>query len=321
MMKLPAPSLFQPKAFLHIPVCQDWAVGPASCEAAAQAGVVILDLEDSLPPSRKSEGRSRLAAVAEKFRPQGCRVLARVNLDANFGADVAACLDAGIEGVVIPKLGDVGEAKARREEMSRIENGKGAHFLIGTIPIFETATGVLRAFEIALALGDCAALFFGPEDFSAELGIEPSGDNLLLAAQTVILAAAALDLPAVGIVGTLSLFSPKQMPEFIAILKRSRELGFSGAPAGVSSQVAPINEVFHLGEEERARMERVLEHARGCEEATFALDGRFYGPPMVKRYQKILERSQRTTATLRRTSFLTKRSIWTLLRKTLAARS
>jgi citrate lyase subunit beta/citryl-CoA lyase len=113
---------------------------------------------------------------------------------------VAACLKSGIEAVVIPKLRDAGEAKARREEISRIEKEKRARFPVGPIPLLETPTAVLHSLEIARALGDCAALFFGPEDFSAELGIEPSVDNLLLAAQTVILAAAALELPAVGTV-------------------------------------------------------------------------------------------------------------------------
>jgi citrate lyase subunit beta/citryl-CoA lyase len=291
-LELAVPSLFQPKAFLFIPVCQDRIVdSPAWSHAAAKAGAVIFDLEDSLLPSRKSEGRGRLAVVAEKFRPFGCRLLARVNTDAGFGADVAACLKAGIEAVVIPKLRDTGEAESRGAEISRIEKEKGARFPIGPIPLLETPTAVLNSLEIARALGDCAALFFGPEDFSAELGIEPSGDNLLLAAQTVILAAAALELPAVGTVGTFSLYSPEARAEFTAILKRSRDLGFSGAFASTPIQVAPINEVFRLAEEERARMERVVEHACGCEQAVFSLGGRLYGPPMVKRYQKILGRS------------------------------
>jgi citrate lyase subunit beta/citryl-CoA lyase len=293
--KLTPPSLFEPKAFLFIPVCDDRIVGSRPwSRAAAHAGAVILDLEDSLPPSRKSEGRSRLAVVAEKFRPLGCRLLARVNTDAGFGADVAACLKAGIEAVVIPKLRDISEAKARREDISRIEKESGARFPLGPIPLLETPTAVFHSLEIACALGDCAALFFGPEDLSAELGIEPRGDNLLLAAQTVILAAAALGVPAVGTVGTFSFYSPEAMTEFTAILRRSRELGFSGAFAGVHIQVAPINEAFRLAEKERARMERVVEHACKCEQSVFSLEGRFYGPPMVKRFQKILARSPKS---------------------------
>jgi citrate lyase subunit beta/citryl-CoA lyase len=283
--------LFQPKAFLFVPVCEDRILNSSAwTQAAAQAGAVILDLEDSLAPTRKWQGRSRLTSVAQKFRPLGCLLLARVNNDANFGADVAACLNAGIEAVVIPKLRDAGEAKALGEEISQIEKQEVARFSIGPIPLLETPAAVLHPLEIASALGDCAALFFGPEDLSAELGIEPRAENLLLAAQNVIMAAAALEVPAVGTLGSFSLYSAEEMDEFTATLKRSRDLGFSGAFAGVHVQVAAINKVFRLSEAERAQMERVIEHAGACDRSVFSLEGRFYGPPMVKRLQKILKR-------------------------------
>jgi citrate lyase subunit beta / citryl-CoA lyase len=237
----------------------------------AGADVVLLDLEDAVPPDLKNRARELVAKVAAQ-RP--CWVRVNRPLTDECERDLAAL--AGVaKGLRLPKV----------ESASDVE--WAAHLAPG-LPLdctIESARGLLAAFDIATRTS-CVSLSFGSLDFAADLGI-PGGEQETLFARSFLVVASRAAGKSPPSDGVHSLIDDDDGLRREA--QAARRLGFFGKSAIHPRQVPIINEVFMTSPQEVAWAERVLaafEASGGA--ATKLPDGEFVDLAVAERARKLL---------------------------------
>jgi citrate lyase subunit beta / citryl-CoA lyase len=252
---------------------------------ASGADAVIFDLEDAIEPRRKDEARQIAGDYLVGARPSASRVkrLLRVNaFDSPWYADdvaMAATLQ-GLDGVVLPKCASPGEVAALAAAVEPA----------AVLPLLETAQGIVNAAAIAGAAAPIAALIFGAEDLTAQLGIPRTvdGDELIYARSQVVLAAATAGADAIDAV----LIHITALDDLRRDALRARALGFVGKMAIHPSQVPVINEVFTPSAQEIDQARRVIEAYQRAEahgNGVVRLDDRMVDRPVVARARRVVE--------------------------------
>jgi len=175
---------------------------PDRFEKAMNAGAdaVVFDLEDAVEPSQKATARAHVAEFMAKPPVSGAVRVVRFNTPSTAAGE--ADLDffgplPSFDALLLPKVETVGVV----ELMTRIF-ATHAHRRVPLLLQIESPIAVLRAADIAVARGPVAALVFGAEDFTAQLGVPRTidGEELLLARSQVVLAAAAARINAIDTV-------------------------------------------------------------------------------------------------------------------------
>jgi citrate lyase subunit beta/citryl-CoA lyase len=237
----------------------------------AGADVVLLDLEDAVPPDLKDRARDMVGEVAAA-RP--CWV--RVNR-----ARTEACerdldrLAGSALGLRIPKVESAAEVAWVADRAPEVP-------LDCTI---ESARGVLAAFEIASAPA-CALLSYGGLDLAVDLGITGGEQETLFARSFLAIAtrAAGKPPPSDGVHPLL-----EDDDGLRKEAESARRLGFFGKSAIHPRQVPIINAVFSPTPEELAWARKVLaafEASGGA--ATKTADGEFVDKPVADRARQLL---------------------------------
>ena len=254
--------------------------------------IVMVDLEDSVPPDEKTNARGLAAEWVPTLRGEGQRVMVRVNsLDTGLvGDDLRAVVATGLYGVSLGKVESAWHVQDLAQLLGALESAAGIEFgSLKIIPWIESAQAVWGAKEIATASQRVVAIAFGAEDYTNDMGIErtDSGDEVYVARAMVPIAAraagvASLDSPFVGF----------QDPDALrADAGRGRQMGYTGKFAIHPAQLGIINEVFSPAAEEIAYARRVMEaweQATSAGRGSLALDGRMVDVPVVKRAQNLL---------------------------------
>ncbi len=258
------------------------------------ADCLILDLEDSVLPSRKDEARilvrRTLESHPEFFR--GAELAVRINpLPGAWGAaDLAGLARTLPHTILLPKCESPAQVQELDRELDRLETAAGdAHGRIRILPILETARGVLAAAPIAAASDRVAGLCFGAEDFSADIGARrtAAGTEALFARQAIVLAARAA-----GVQPLDSVFSDVADTEgFAAYCAASRSLGFDGVGILHPRQIAIANRAFSPTEKEIEDAQAVvaaLAEAEAAGSGVASLGGKMIDAPVALRARRIM---------------------------------
>jgi citrate lyase subunit beta/citryl-CoA lyase len=269
---------------------------------ASGADAVIVDLEDSIPAPAKAAARASAAkfvkeAVKEANRP---RLLVRVNGIATglTDADLDAVVPAGPDAIVLPKAeggASIVHADAKlsaREAIHGLAEGRIKIVAIAT----ETAAALFLAGTYRGASARLAALTWGAEDLSAELGAEGNRDahgNFLdpyrLARSLCLAGAAAAQVQAIDTVYVAFRDGAGLRRE----CEEARRDGFTGKMAVHPAQVATINEVFTPSAEAVAQAEAVVAaFAAHPGAGTIGLGGVMYDRPHLERAKQLLARAK-----------------------------
>ena len=258
------------------------------------ADAIILDLEDSVPPDQKALARGLVVEAARRVGQAGADVIVRINSPPDMAAaDVAAAVCPAVTALSLPKIegpADVhrlAEAVALAERKLGMESGHTRFILL-----IESAEGFLHMADSAKASARIAAMILGAEDFSLDMGIEPSEETLLMARQQLIIAAAAAGVAPIGLVGSATRFDDPAYPE---MARRSRRYGYVGATCIHPSQIPLLNAAFSPTDEEAAQAQRVIDALDAAERdgrGAVALDGRMIDIPIVNRAKKLIARKQ-----------------------------
>ncbi|MBI2186803.1 MAG: CoA ester lyase [Acidobacteria bacterium] len=248
------------------------------------ADAVALDLEDGVEASQKDRAR---ALVTEYLsRPNTAPVLRLVrfnSLDTALGAaDLASLRDIeGFDGVLLPKVETPGilETAARAFGARRVP----------LLPLLESPRAIVRAADIAAADASVAALLFGAEDLTAQLGVPRTidGEELVVARGQVVLAAATVGAEPVDAVFT----NLDDLDALRRDCERARRLGFRGKMAVHPKQVPIINEVFTPSAADVDRARRVVEAfeaARASGQGVTRMDDEMIELPIVERARRTL---------------------------------
>ena len=256
----------------------------------------MLDIEDGVAPGEKDTARKNIAESLAREKPPGSPArYVRINAigHARMDADLDAVIRSGLEGLVLPKVDTVAEARkvdailTDRESKLRLPSG-GIKLLIA----IESPRGLLNAPAIAASSTRVVGLMFGAEDFGKEIGLpavrEGEARDLIFARSALVVAAASAHVQAVdGVWVDLN-----DRDGLIGFAKQSRRLGFSGMSLIHPSQIDPINEVFSPTAAEIDYCQKVLQ---AFEEANARGDGSIaFGGQLIDR--PIVERARRTIA-------------------------
>jgi citrate lyase subunit beta/citryl-CoA lyase len=249
------------------------------------ADAVVLDLEDSVPESAKTDARAKLGWATEEVRSRSNQLLAaRVNSlrTPHFREDLRAAAEAGIEVVVLPKCDGPDDLSRVREVASEV----GATFRV--IALIESPRGVLAAQNIASEEG-VIGLAFGKFDFALSMGALPSSNlNVLVPRSLVAIAAKAYGLVAVD----TPYAALNDLEGLRAEALEAKALGYDGKFAVHPSQVPVINEVFSPSEEDVRWAEivvEVLDQARKTGRASAELQGTMVDEVHYRIAKRVLE--------------------------------
>ncbi len=217
-----------------------------------KADGIILDLEDSVAPARKTEARLLVRNALRIINFYDSERMVRINQLPLGLDDLDTIIPQGPDVILIPKTETPVQVKNVAERIARLEKKSR----IWLIPIIESALGIENAFLIASATPDIAAVAIGLEDYTADIGVNrtKSGEESLYARLRIINAC-----NAAGVQPLDSVFSDVADEEgLIDAATRSKSLGFEGMGCIHPRQIRPVRESFMPGSEEIDRACRII---------------------------------------------------------------
>jgi citrate lyase subunit beta/citryl-CoA lyase len=281
------------RSLLFVPVVREKFVTGAH---RLDADAIILDLEDSVPEADKERARGLVAAAAREVGRGGADVLVRINRPWHHAfRDIEAAVGGLVAALMCPKVESAEHLLVIAELLDSCERARGlpaGHTKL--VALIETADAYFRAREIAKATPRLVALSLGAEDFALSVGMQPVGEALQLAEQTVIIAARAAGILPLGFMGTVADY--RDLDAFRQIVRRSRAFGFAAASCIHPRQLAVLNEEYGVATEEVARARRMIaayEAALAQGIGAVAFEGSMIDVPVVERAKALLARAER----------------------------
>lgn len=255
------------------------------------ADAIILDLEDSVPLPEKASARAAVPGAAAQIAGHGLDVLVRINRPWRLAVrDLEASVCAQVHTIAVPKVASADHLAFIAEIIDEIEIDKGlAPGHTRLLAFIEGVGGLAQVDAIARASSRLIGLFLGAEDFSAEVGMQPTAEGLFGPNQQIVFAARRAGILPFGFVGSIADYS--DLDAFRLRIRQARALGFVGALGIHPSQVSIMNEEFVPGTEE-------VDHARGLLETyeqalaegrgAAAYKGKMIDAPVVARAREVL---------------------------------
>ena len=280
------------RALLYMPG-DDWKKITKSITLGVDS--ICMDMEDGTAINKKAEARVTIAKALQELDFGKSEKLARINsVGSGFEQeDITAVLPYRPDGIVIPKLEDLGQIQWAHEIIEAVELKHGwpvnsIRMLVGV----ETAKGILNLKEIA-SHPRLDAIIFGGEDFAASIGATRTKEaiELLYARQATVTACATFGIQPIDIVTI-------DFKDMDALRKESEfgaQLGFMGKQIIHPSQVEPVQTAFTPSAEAIAYAKRVMETFEASQKegkGAYALDGKMIDMPLLKNAQKVLERAK-----------------------------
>jgi citrate lyase subunit beta/citryl-CoA lyase len=244
---------------------------------SAGADIVIVDLEDAVPPSKKIEARAAIG----NWLSSGRGIVLRINADTTewFRDDLHLARAPGVAGIILPKA----ERIDRALQAICTDDGK---FLL---PQIETALGFANARALAAAPG-VQRLLFGTLDFQMDLGIDGEGEELAYYRSEMVLISRLADIqpPVDGPCTALD-----DAVQLSADTRRAKRMGFGGKLCIHPRQVAPVNAAFAPTADELAWARRAMAAAAESNGAAVAMDGRMVDRPVILKAEQIVREAAR----------------------------
>ena len=165
---------------------------------------IMLDLEDSVTMAEKDTARLLVYNALKTIDYGTTEMVVRVNpLSTPYGKkDIEAVVKAGVDVVRMPKTETADEVREMEAEIERVEKEIGCLGRTKIMAAIESALGVVNAYAIATASKRMMGIALGAEDYCANLKTQrtPEGIELLLARQTIVVAARAAGIDALDTV-------------------------------------------------------------------------------------------------------------------------
>jgi len=260
--------------------------------ASFPADVLVPDMEDSVPIGEKAAARQVIGEMLPVLKQAGQRSVVRINaLDTGLlEEDMAFAVTPYTDGILVGKVETAWDVHQVDEILTALERSKGIEAgKIKLVIFIESAMAVINAFTICSASARIAAVAFGAEDFTVDMGTERTeeGVEVLMPRSMVAMAARAADVTPLDIVYT----NFRDQEGLRRDIQLGKSLGYKGKFAIHPSQVQAINEMFSpLPEEiEYARLVvAAFEEAEAQGRGATSLEGKMIDIPIVKRARSLL---------------------------------
>ena len=259
---------------------------------ASAADAVILDLEDSVAAGVKLQARAIVAALLPSLSRPG--VIVRINAPGTewYLADLAAVVPGRPAAIMLPKCTQAADLLAIDHHLEALETAAG--LLVGSIrvlPIATETTASVLALPTMLGNARVAAICFGAEDLSADLGIDPRTEDgrypaaISQARAMVLLAAASCGLPAID----TPFPDPRNPGGLLAEAAQAAADGFAGKLCIHPDQIDAVNAAFTPAPSRLAWARAVKDgFAANPGAGVFTLDGKMIDRPHLRLAERIL---------------------------------
>lgn len=255
------------------------------------ADALQLDLEDALPADVREAARASIPATLALLAKGPADVLVRINRPWRDAIrDLEAVVHPGVRAITLPKTETPADVAVVGEVLDELEAERGLpRGGIGVIAQVESAVG-LRAMMAAATFPErLCGITVGPEDYTLDLGIEPTRETLLEPLKMSIMVARAAGVPALGYARSIGDF--KDIPALTESIAEAYRLGARGAFCVHPRQVPVLNAGFQPTAETITRARAVVaafEEARSRGSGVAALDGAMIDRPVFERARRVL---------------------------------
>lgn len=253
---------------------------------------IMLDLEDSVTIAEKDTARLLVYNALKTIDYGGTEMVVRINpLSTPYGKkDIEAVVKAGVDVIRMPKTETADEVREVEAEIVRVESEIGCLGRTRIMAAIESALGVVNAYAIATASPRMMGIALGAEDYCANLKTERTaeGTELLLARQTIVVAARAAGIDALDTVYS----NLNDMETFRKEVEMIKRMGFDGKSIINPRQIEIVNEVFTPS---RKAIDKAIAVVGAIKEAerrgsgVIALNGKMVDKPVVIRAQRTIE--------------------------------
>jgi citrate lyase subunit beta/citryl-CoA lyase len=221
-----------------------------------QADIVCFDLEDSVPDEEKKNARKLIQTALKSRSSYSASIFVRTNSpkSGKIPDDLTEVIQGGLDGIVIPKVNNVGEMKKIEKILLSLEK---KHKLkpIQVIPSIESAEGVVNTFNIASCSKRISAVVFGVFDLFNDLGIEYTKDpeGAKYSRSKIPVDARAAGIPAIDAIWQ----DLKDIQGFEKDCNFGKSLGFAGKSLIHPDQITITHKIFHPSKTEIQWAEKV----------------------------------------------------------------
>jgi citrate lyase subunit beta/citryl-CoA lyase len=255
----------------------------AAHRAAARSGadVIVLELEDFTPPELRPKARALSAGALELWRKAGATTAVRINpLDSGGLEDLMGVLAARPEILMMSKV-------TSPEQVRALEQATGS--AVDLVPNIESAVGLLRAYDIALASKRVRAMLVASEDMAADLGTTRSRGGEELA---YVRARFLVDCRAAGVEAIDCPYTFSDVKGAVAEAIWARRLGYRMKSLVDPAHARAINAVFTASKAEILKAGKIVaafEKARKAGKDRAKVDGALIEVPNYAAAKRVLE--------------------------------
>ncbi|SRR5579875_361854 len=254
-----------------------------------QADIVCFDLEDSVLPAEKKSARDLIREAIGHRGEYRAEIYVRTNSPASglVGDDLSAIVQKGIDGIVIPKVNNLGEIRKIERSLAVLERKRKLK-PVELMASIESAEGVVNAHQIATSKR-VSALVFGVFDLLNDLGVEYTKQ-----AEGARYARAKIPVDARA-TGKYALDAIWQDLSDSQGLERdcaeARSLGYAGKTIIHPDQIRSVHATFHPSEAEVGWAKKVIEayeSARAKKKGATKVEGKMIDEVHFKRARALL---------------------------------
>lgn len=253
---------------------------------------IMLDLEDSVTMAEKDAARLLVHNALKTIDYGDTEMVVRVNpLNTPYGKkDVEAVVKAGVHVIRMPKTETADEIRELEAEIEKVEKEIGCLGRTKIMAAIESTMGVINAYAIATASKRMMGIALGAEDYCANLKAQrtPEGMELLMARQTIVVAARAAGIDALDTVYS----NLNDMETFRKEVELIKTLGFDGKSIINPRQIQVVNEVFAPTEKAIEKAKTILAAIKEAEKrgsGVIAVNGKMVDRPVVIRAQRTID--------------------------------
>jgi citrate lyase subunit beta/citryl-CoA lyase len=219
-------------------------------------------------------------------------MVVRINpLNTPYGKkDIEAVVKAGVDVIRMPKTETADEVREVEAEIEKVEQEIGCLGRTKIMAAIESALGIVNAYDIAIASKRMMGIALGAEDYCANLKTQrtPGGAELLLARETIVVAARAAGIDALDTVYS----NLNDMETFRKEVELIKTLGFDGKSIINPRQIEVVNEVFAPKPKEIEKAQTIIAAIKEAERrgsGVIAVNGKMVDRPVVLRAQRTID--------------------------------
>ncbi len=251
---------------------------------AIELDSIILDIEDGLAFSRKTEARQVIRTALQEVDFGSSERLVRLNpiVGSDWQHDINDTIEGQPDGYVIPKVENKEQIHSVAQYLSKAEDQLSWRAnSIRLFAIIETTRGVINLGKIATASDRLAALIFGAEDFAGDIGAmrAPDGWEVFYARSIVVIHAKANGLQAVD---TLYIDLTSDDINLVAASEQARSMGYTGKLATHPKQIKRAKALINAHNKHQKT-------GKGA----FLFEGRMVDLPMIRSDELTLAKAAR----------------------------